>query len=51
MSDILPVWEEIIRDDDTILERLVVPGGWLYRSVEYRAAEATVVTMCFVPSR
>ena len=54
MSITHPRWEEVAALDNTdILERIEVPGGWLYRTT-YRhphgQRQVIAVAMCFVPS-
>jgi hypothetical protein len=51
-----PAWETVCDDDGgggtaDWLERMKVPGGWLYRSTQARAGSTNVRTesMCFVP--
>jgi hypothetical protein len=49
MSD-QPAWEPVCVVHDAIdrLDRIRVPGGWLYRTEVWREEESTVA-MCFVP--
>ena len=57
MSDAKPAWELIYfsNDGQDYLERLVVPGGWIYRDAFFStspigARERTRVAICFVPA-
>jgi hypothetical protein len=55
-----PAWELITKegDDAYLLERIEVPGGWLYRSLNWgsgntglRTERAPGVALAFVPNR
>jgi hypothetical protein len=45
-------WESLRIDTADSLDRICVPGGWLYRTVihhNYEGDVAVAVAMCFVP--
>ena len=44
-------WELVcVTDDGDYLERISIPGGWLYRDVFYnKNLDRTMMAMCFVP--
>lgn len=56
MNSSAPVWEEVTRRDYDYTDRLVVPGGWLYRNYKgfdvYSRPHDTdwTCTMTFVPT-
>lgn len=53
MSD-RPAWEDVASPESgDYLERIEVPGGWLYRTIRNKRGGTTAgpiaVAMCFVP--
>ena len=45
-------WEPITELEErslSHLQRIRVPGGWLYRETTYRGGQILTVAMCFVP--
>lgn len=42
-------WYLITEDEANVLERIVVPGGWLYRSITRAPNGSRASAMTFVP--
>jgi hypothetical protein len=49
MTHRLPAWEIICHEATTETARLIVPGGWLYRTIVLAPGAQQSISLVFVP--